>query len=199
MSEEPESVEKAIEARMGRLEHHVKRLRLVCILLVAVPVVLVACGAAKNPVADVIEARAFRLLDKEGQLRGEFCFRVLGGPELCLLDEQGKTRAGLGLLDVMRGTPGLTFFDEAGKPRAMLVVLLGRPYLTLHDEAGKHRATLGLVEGKPTLELWDEAGQSRAVLGCTDLETTTTGVVTKLPESSLVLFDKDGKVIHRVP
>ena len=39
----------------------------------------------------------------------------------------------------------------------------------------------------------------RAVLGSTSLELIKTGTIEKRPESSLVLFDKDGKVIWQTP
>lgn len=54
-------------------------------------------------------------------------------------------------------------------------------------------------DGQPTLHLDDENGLSRAVLGYTTLESTATGIVEQRPPSSLVLFDKNGKVIWRVP
>jgi hypothetical protein len=37
------------------------------------------------------------------------------------------------------------------------------------------------------------------VLGVTNLELTRTGAKETTAESSLVLFDKDGKVIHKAP
>lgn len=43
------------------------------------------------------------------------------------------------------------------------------------------------------------SGVTRATLGRTNLETIRTGVVEQRPESSLVLFDKDKKVIWRAP
>ncbi len=45
----------------------------------------------------------------------------------------------------------------------------------------------------------DASGNTRAVLGSTVLETTQTGAVEKRPPSSLVLFDKDGKVTWSAP
>jgi len=49
------------------------------------------------------------------------------------------------------------------------------------------------------LELYDTADKLRAVLGNVDLETARTGIVETRPPSSLVLFDKEGKVLWRVP
>ena len=42
-------------------------------------------------------------------------------------------------------------------------------------------------------------GRSRAELGATSLEVTRTGTVEKRAESSLVLFDKEGKVLWEAP
>jgi len=44
-----------------------------------------------------------------------------------------------------------------------------------------------------------EKGTNRAVLGTADLVTTRTGAETKTAESSLVLFDKDSKVLWEAP
>ena len=61
------------------------------------------------------------------------------------------------------------------------------------------RVTLFINEqGSPTLKLTDGNGAS-AVLGHTTLETKRTGVTTKRPSSSLVLFNKEGKVIWKAP
>jgi len=49
------------------------------------------------------------------------------------------------------------------------------------------------------LTLNDEKESLRTALGCTDLEVTKTGEVQKRPPSSLVLFDKDGKVLFKAP
>jgi hypothetical protein len=53
--------------------------------------------------------------------------------------------------------------------------------------------------GGPSLVLHDENEKTRAVLGHTALEATATGTVEQRPTSSLVLFDRDGKVIWSVP
>lgn len=55
-----------------------------------------------------------------------------------------------------------------------------------------------LLNGQPAFKLTDEKG-ARAVLGYTTLERTATGVVEQRPASSLVLFDKEGKVLWKVP
>ena len=75
---------------------------------------------------------------------------------------------------------------------------IARPGLYLMD--GSIRAKLQLDDdGSPRLELLDANSRARAVLGPTVLETIRTGESIERPESSLVLFDKDGKVLWRAP
>jgi hypothetical protein len=59
---------------------------------------------------------------------------------------------------------------------------------------------LGLDEnGEPSLAFSDDQSVGRCVLGSTSLEHKKTGMVKKRSVSSLVLFDKDRKVIWNVP
>lgn len=51
----------------------------------------------------------------------------------------------------------------------------------------------------PSVRLMDAAGTLRAVLGCVTLTDSRTGGETTLAPSALVLFDKEGKVIERLP
>ena len=52
---------------------------------------------------------------------------------------------------------------------------------------------------RPSLKLRDENGIIRAALGSTELQVISTGETTHRPPSSLVLFDKEGKVIWEAP
>jgi hypothetical protein len=75
----------------------------------------------------------------------------------------------------------------------------GLPQLTLSDGEGRGRAVLSIRDGRPWLSLSDEDGTCRAVLGSVGLETVKTGETRKTAESSLVLFDKEGKVLWQAP
>ena len=78
----------------------------------------------------------------------------------------------------------------------------GAPRLALSDAAGKSRLRLSVraEDGKPLLGLSDEHGTTRAVLGSTSLvETTKPSAAEQTAESSLVLFDEDGKVLSKLP
>ncbi len=61
------------------------------------------------------------------------------------------------------------------------------------------RASLMASPRGPNLGITDEHGRERAVLGATALETIATGTIEQRPASSLVLFDKDGKVLFQAP
>lgn len=58
---------------------------------------------------------------------------------------------------------------------------------------------LSLSNQQPTLYLEDQKGTERVVLGYTNLEYRATGVREERPASSIVLFDKDGKVNWKAP
>jgi hypothetical protein len=109
--------------------------------------------------------------------------------------------------------------DGSGRIRARLEVVDEKLALVFQDEKGTVRASLTTIKGgEPSLNLYDEAGNARAILGYTELESTrtiqtlertSTGMGTKhltartgkveRPESSLVLFGKDRKVIWHAP
>lgn len=82
-----------------------------------------------------------------------------------------EVRAGLVVTKV---GPGLSLWDEKGKPRAQLVASNDGPSLSLFDENGNERF---------------RAGKAKTV--------TPDGKTIEYPESSLILSGPDGKVIWR--
>ena len=147
------------------------------------------------------------LCDKAGKPRAALSVPPDGSPLLVLADEKGKTRAALSLNSEgcsglsLWGTSGVTLRDAEDKPRVGLPLALDGPLgLLLCDNAGNPRAGLTLdTDGSPALDLRDEKGRQRAALGTTSLEMTHTGATEKRAESSLVLFDRDGKAIWQAP
>jgi hypothetical protein len=68
------------------------------------------------------------------------------------------------------------------------------------DAHGEEQAILGPAsDGSPNLSLWDAAGKARAVLGAISVPALKTTEQRKRAESSLVLFDKDERVIWVAP
>ncbi|NIA08179.1 MAG: hypothetical protein GWP14_11195 [Actinobacteria bacterium] len=163
----------------------------------------------------VIRANAFILLDEQGRERGALSMYSFG-PALTLLDEKNKTRA---VLSVGKEGPNLSLADEKGKPRVFLAmdekgmglgmfaeqgnsltlaVIKDGPGLNLVDENGGIRVALCLDKDRPMLDLRDENGKSRAVLG-SGRTTAPDGKIISYPESSLLLFGPEGKIIWQAP
>ncbi len=110
-----------------------------------------------------------------GQVLPKAVPKVVEAERFVLRDTKGKTRGGLGVL--ADGTTALAFYDQNEKVRAVL----------------------GVEPAGPSLVLYGQNSETRAVLGHIGLETKATGTVEQRPASSLVLFDRDGKVIWKAP
>jgi hypothetical protein len=117
-------------------------------------------------------------------------------PDFSMDDAAGTTRVELSITD---DAPALDLSDQAGKTRASLQVIRDVPSLDLFDNEGKVRESLEMVDDAPSLKLFDKNRKMRATLGSAGLETIKTGATEQTAESSLVLFDKEGKVMFRAP
>ena len=174
-----------IAGRVQRLERDNRRLKLGAGALVAVLVTLPLVAAVlppQNPFRqqqEVIEARLFRVLDEQGELRA-----ALSEGGLSFYDEQENEGARL-------RADGLSFFDEEqGTTR----VALGEIGLVFADEQGTVRAHLGA----DSLGFVDEQEAIRLQLGRVTVVTERTKAETTYP-AALVLFDEEGNVIERLP
>ncbi|MFQ5804439.1 MAG: hypothetical protein ACE5JQ_16235 [Candidatus Methylomirabilales bacterium] len=127
--------------------------------------------------------------------------RVVEAEKFVLRDAGGSVRATFSLWE--NRTAALSFFNYATKKTVSAILGTrenGVPFLYFYDKAGKNRLDLSVSpNGSPSLSLLDKEAEIRAALGSTSVEMTRTGAVVKRPESSLVLFDKDGKVIWQAP
>lgn len=173
-------------------------------VLVGAAVVGVGCGQKEQSAGDaananVVRAEKFEVVDSGGRMLAVWSSAAPGGCGLFFYDGTGKKRAQLAVL--ADGSPSLSVSDKDGETRAALMVMPdGSPILALYDEDGQRRATLMVLpDGGPSLSVLDKDGQTRATLGATSTETIATGVVHQRPESSLVLFDKDSKVLWEAP
>ena len=182
---------------------------------------LVAAGVFKTMIipaqaqtagtAKFIRARSILVEDENGKLRASLTVDK-DGPALRLWNEKGEGGAVLivgkdgpwltfydeksprVLLMVDKGGPWLGLFDENGKTRAWLAVDKDGPALRLRDENDKLRAWLAVNKDGPWLTLGDENGKSRFVAGKTKT-VSPDGKTIEYPESSLILYGPDGKVI----
>jgi hypothetical protein len=120
-------------------------------------------------------------------------FPLGSGPRLYLSEKDKVGGVNLGFLH--KDTPELFFI---GGPEYKGLVTLGvlqtgKIYLQLGEWV-----SLSVEDGLPTLSLSDNGG-AKTILGHTALKTTRTGVVEQRPASSLVLLNKEGKVIWSAP
>jgi hypothetical protein len=133
---------------------------------------------------------------------------ALGVGELKLFDPETSHQISLGrdlliypdeteLNKKLRMGMGLIIYKK-DFPRAKLSSFPEGSFLSLVGERNI-RARLWLDSDGPNLSLYDKKGNIRATLGSTSLETIRTGTATKTAESSLVLFDKKGKVLWSAP
>ena len=156
--------------------------------------------AQQAPVAKVVRAERFEVVDAKGKVSAILTTDEAGATWLALRDAAGKSRASLNVHS--DGNPVLSLTDEAGRTRVLVGVLTGGdPDLSLWDEGGEARACLGVSEedGGAFLSLNDKSGAGRARLGASPLKTAPTGVAERRPESSLVLSDENGKVLWSAP
>jgi hypothetical protein len=166
----------------------------------------------------VLQAERFEVIDQDGKFHAVLGATRQGDVSLLLNDRNGQPRIQLSVLsensglviydqagkiraefDLTKEQPSLQFYDPAQKFRVLLGVIGKEPALWLFDQAEKPLAKLDLSQGEPSLELSDHTGKARATLGYTELEVQHTGSTEKRAVSSLVLFDKDGKVTWAAP
>jgi hypothetical protein len=168
----------------------------------------------KSDVPDAIRARRFEVVDQKGNVVASLADYGELGAQLNMPKFQDK--------DPMRGmtlsAEALRFnglnddhgwytsnvFGLSGKGGGIIgITVLGRPTLLVGKGIAlseKHGVIeMSVSKGKPSVTLWDEEGRSRAVIGVTGLEKTATGEEIETAPSSIVLFDKENKVIFRVP
>src|SRR5437867_2680306 len=93
--------------------------------------------------------------------------------------------------------------DARGRERASLVADgAGSVFLVMFDTAGKTRANLSVSNDGPSLVFYDPSAQARMALGSTTLvgsHVNDNGVAERAPSSSIVLFDRAGKLLFRTP
>jgi hypothetical protein len=143
--------------------------------------ILLVAGGLVVPI--VFEATAFRA---GAQATGPV--KEIHANKFVLEDKKGKV---CGQLTVDRDGPVLSLANEKGI--AELGIIKGNPSLGLWDEKKKLRTRLTVFEGHSSLSLLDATGMARFLAGAIKIETSEG--TTSYPESSLILFGPDGKII----
>lgn len=124
--------------------------------------------------------------------------KVIEAQSFHVVDQEGKVRA---ILEAAPdGAVGLVMGKE-GIIRVRLVLNTdGSAGLDLTDEKGRSHATLGVSSaGSPSLSIYDKASLSAAFLGEANFPISNAGVTEERPAGSLVLLNKEGKIVWRAP
>jgi len=205
--------------RLDRLERENRRLkRIGGVAVIGLAAVALMGQTMPGKVAKVVEAEQFVLRDASGTIRGRLHTSSNGiaglflssgtasaglrvgadGLAILAMSEHGEPRVVLGN---HKNSPEVLLIDKSNKVRVKLEIEGdGEPRLALYDGARQPRVAVGTQsDGGPGVVLLDENGRLRAALGSSWLEQRNTGAVEERPDSSLVLFDKDGKVIWQAP
>jgi len=159
----------------------------------------------KNPnKMNVIEANQFRLVDLEGNSLAKLTIEEDQSiSELDLLypaQIQKAPKRYHAVLEMGTGS-GMTRITKnnveirAGSNQASLA----SGSLTIKDKSSIYMYVDHISKGGTAIEIYDEKMNSRAVLGSVNLNVIDTGEIRKRPESSLVLFGRDGKVVYSAP
>lgn len=168
------------EERLDKLEQELARANRRnrwLMTVVGLAIVGLALAGTWTPTTGVVQAEAAGTTPK-----------VIRANEFIVEDENGRTRAKLGMTDA----PRLALFDENGKERATLRLERNVPSVLLFDENSKNRVQLCTDEDGAGVFLRDENGETRAAMGA-HVTTMPDGTKTRHPESSLWLFGPDGK------
>ena len=180
---------------------------------------------AKRLISDAFESvdvksQNFTLVDKDSKPRARLGFAEAGQPGLWLLDEDGRPGASLGASG--RGW-ALVFHNESGAFETALesgaggsslilaagqgsrgVVLAAAPAgacaVSIVDANGAARAAMNLDDSNDASVIVRDANRTlRAVLGKSRVLQETAGGRPLLPDSSLALFGRDGKLTWQAP
>ncbi|HEY2384007.1 MAG TPA: hypothetical protein VGK48_22765 [Terriglobia bacterium] len=173
-----------------------------------------------------LEFLSRRVLKLEARLRWMTragVFGVLMAAAAAIMAKPAQTPQGLDQLDVLQQihkqpplaqqdakipeaevrSEHFVLVDSKGKDRASLIAdNAGTVFLILFDAAGKTRANLSVGNEGPSLVFYDNAGKPRTIIGSTTLvgsHVNENGIAELSPPSSIVLFDKAGKLLWREP
>lgn len=96
----------------------------------------------------------------------------------------------------------LRLVDKNGNPLIALAIseTTGEPFLVMYSKKdNKYRFMIDIDDGSPRLIMRDKEAQTRIVLGSAEVTSKLKGTIEKKPISSIVMFDKDGKLIWSAP
>jgi len=168
----------------------------------------------------VVEANQFRLVDMKGNCLAKLTIEEYSKSVLDLLkSEQGEeySKRYRAVLEMGTGSRTMKITENNIELKAGSTQTdLSSNSLTIRDikdgskqtdssgrltiqEISRPRIMINASKASTAIRIYDGEGNIRAVLGSVNLNVIATGEIQKRPESSIVLFGKDGKVIYSAP
>ncbi len=150
-----------------------------------------ASAAAAGPQALAsITARQFELMDEQGNARARLNVSPQGMAQLAMYDQQGVERAALAV--TREGTTLLQMSGDDGNPRLAANVAMhdGPAAFALLNPDNTTAAELIVNKDKRALLLADRKGNARVRV---DLDAGDNG------EAAVTFYDKDGKLLKKLP
>lgn len=188
---EPNYSDQPVLARLASLERRYRRMNWMWSSVVLLGGATLIMGQTEIP--QTVTARSFVVVDSEGEVRAEIS-TAGGSPLVVLRDLKGRRRVELAVADTI---PNLALFDTSGSTAAVLSAGPGAPTLALRNGAAGG-AVIAQGNG-PSIGLIDGEQRVRAIFGSTQLVTERTGTAQNLAPSSLVLFDREGRIVTKLP
>lgn len=204
-----------INGRLEKLERENRRMKKIGIVAGVVVSTFIIGGQAKTN--KVVEANEFRLVDGSGKVRADLTMMPVSGPELCFYDDTGTVVAYISTTP----DPGLYLGGPGTKEKAVIragtsdtkfptqpILYLGGPGSSVQLAGGTANSirilgpagtfTVTNDEDGPSITVVDKEGYSTEV-GKTAFVQPKTGKREQTPAASLVLLDRDGKVLWSAP
>ena len=202
-----------INTRLEKLERENRRIKKIGIVAAVVVSTVILGGQAKTN--KVVEANEFRLVDSSGKVRADLT--MMSGPELSFYDDHGTVVAYISTTP----DPGLYLGEPGTKEMAVIragtsdtkvptqpILYLGGPGSSVQLAGGTSNSirifgsagtfTVTNDEDGPSITVIDKEGYSTEV-GKTAFVQPKTGKKEQTPAASLVLLDRDGKVLWSAP
>lgn len=165
--------------RLERLESENRRMKRAGFFVIAAALAVALVGAAKpEKIPEVVDARMFRVIDDNGQVRAGMAAKAIS-----YYDENGQGRAYL-------SANAIGYTDANGKERAAM----DANGVWYYDQTGRTRATMNAAG----FAYADEKGTTRANLGAFETIDPTSGEKTRYP-TGVALFDEAGNKVWRAP
>lgn len=185
----------AILSRLSRLETQNRKLKMfgLALSLAFGATVMMGLSAPKPPVPEVIEAQRFVLKDGEGNVRA--WLGLFGeGSELTLGNLKNQPKMTLKVSD--EGSD-LHLFGRQNSGMN-LGLDFGAPAIVMVGASRSGQAALGIAESGPALSL-EDARKTSVIVGSSQVGAASSNKLHQGSAASVILLDKNKKVIWQAP